>query len=191
MGKYTTKLIDTDTIKKIILAVREGYTHDGIKHRPNAQLATILLLQANLGCRIGDIVNMKVESVVYDGEAWRLNIIEEKTGKARPFLVPTPVKQMIDDYCKANHIESGRLFKITEQAVWKQMRYVTKYLGLSETSCHSLRKAAGLRIYLESGKDIALTTDFYNHSSTAVTMKYLHRSSKQMDEAISKSTVIF
>lgn len=190
MGRYTCKLIDEATLKDIILTIREGYTdHEGIKHRANPQMATILLLQANLGCRIGDIVNLKVENIVFDGEAWRLNLIEEKTGKLRPYIVPSPVKQIIDNYCKLNRIESGRLFTVTEQAVWKQMRYITKYLGLEETSCHSLRKNAALRVYLNSGKDIALTSQFLNHSSPSTSLRYLKRSNKQMDDIISQTSI--
>lgn len=192
MGSFTTRILSNSEIKEIITTIRDGYIEiDGTPHRPNPQIATILLLQANLGCRINDIVHMTVENIEYDGEAWRLNLIEQKTGKPRRFIVPTPVKGLIDSYCKANGITSGRLFDISAQAVWKAMRIVTAHLKMENVSCHSFRKAAGLRVYLDSGKDIALTTQYYNHASTATTMKYLKRSSKQMDDILSKSTCLF
>lgn len=191
MGRYCTKIISDKDAKKIITTIRDGYEDiDGIYHNPNPQIAMILFLQANLGCRINDIVNMTVENIVYDGDAWRLNLIEQKTGKARPFIVPTPIKAKIDEYCKIHDIHSGRLFTIKAPAVWKAMRLVTAYLGMENVSCHSFRKASGLRVYLRSGKDIALTTQFYNHSSTATTMHYLRRSTKQMDDILSKSTCL-
>lgn len=191
MGSYTTRIVSNSEIKDIITNIRDGYEDwEGVPHKPNPQVATILLLQANLGCRINDIVHMTVENIEYDGEAWRLNLIEQKTGKARPFIVPTPVKAIIDNYCEMNDITSGRLFNISAQAVWKAMRQVTAFLGLNNVGTHSFRKASGLRVYLNSGKDIALTTQYYQHNSTATTMKYLKRSSKQMDDIISKSTCL-
>lgn len=190
MGRYTTNLIDNEQISDIITVMRSGYEYNGVKHRSNYQIATILLLQANLGCRIGDIVHLEVENIVFDGEAYRLDMIEEKTGKLRRYIVPTPVKAIIDDWCRMKCITSGRLFNIEEPAVWKQMRAVTGYLNYKNTSCHSFRKACAMRIYNDSGKDIALTSQFLNHSNTSVTMAYLKRSTKQMDEICSQSAVM-
>ena len=190
MGAYCTAIAETDQIKAIIKALESGYTHNGIKHRSNYQIATMMRLQANLGCRIGDIVHLTMENIVYDGEAWRLDMIEQKTGKARRYVIASPVKAMIDRWTEMKCIKSGRLFNIEEPAVWKQLRAVTSYLGYKNISAHSFRKAASLRVYLDSGKDIALTCQYLNHSSPTVTMKYLQRSSKQMDELLSKSAVL-
>lgn len=190
MGAYTTVLIDNNQVKTIIKTLQEGYTYNGVKHRSNYQVATILLLQANLGCRIGDIVHLTVENIVFDGEAWRLNMTEQKTGKKRLYVVATPVKAIIDRWCEMKCITSGRLFTIEEPAVWKQIRAVTGFLGYKDVSAHSFRKNASLRVYMESGKDIALTCQYLNHSSPAVTMRYLQRSSKQMDELLSQSVVM-
>lgn len=191
MGAYTTKMIEDKDVKDIITLIERGYIHDGVYHRPNKQVATILLLQANLGCRINDIVHLTVENFVYDGDIWKLDLIEQKTGKVRNFIVPKDVKNIVDNWCDEKDILHGRLFKITAQAVWKALRPCVDYLGYKNVSCHSLRKAAGMRTYLSSGKDIALVTQFYNHSSPAVSMKYLQRTSKQMDEALSKATLVF
>ena len=117
-------------------------------------------------------------------------MIEQKTGKARRYVVATPVKAVIDDWMRMKCITSGRLFTIEEPAVWKQMRAVTGYLNYTNTSCHSFRKNAAMRVYNDSGKDIAITCQYLNHSSPTVTMRYLQRSSKQMDELLSKSAVL-
>ena len=191
MGSYTTRIAETKEIKDIIEAIAAGYTdNNGITHKPNKQVTTILTLQANLGCRIGDICRLTVESIVFDGDAWKLDMEEQKTGKKRYFIIPSPVKSYIDRWMKDNKIVYGKLFSIGEDAVWKQLRGVTNYLGLDNVSAHSFRKAAALRIYESSGKDIALTSSFLNHSDTKTTLIYLKRSSKQMDEIISKSVCL-
>jgi len=190
MGRYTTELIGTEEITAIIKALRSGYTHDGITHRSNYQVATIMLLQANLGCRIGDIVSLTMENIVYDGEAWRLDMTEEKTGKTRRFVIPSPVKEIIDGWSRMKCISTGRLFEIGEEAVWKQLRYVTAYLGLKNVSAHSFRKAAAYRVYKDSGDDIALTSQYLNHANPSTTLIYLRRTSKQMDDLLSKSVMV-
>lgn len=190
MGKYTTAQAENQQVKNVIECIKNGYKHNGIQHEPNPQIATILLLQANLGCRINDIVNLKAENIVFDGYTWKLDLVEQKTGKRRNFIVTEYTKQIIDAWEKNYKITEGRLFDISAQAVWKQMRAVTDYLGYKDFSCHSIRKNAGLRCYIASGKDIALVSQFYQHSSPAITAQYLKRSSKQMDEALSKAVFI-
>lgn len=190
MGRYVTVLIDDNQVKEIIKTMKSGYTYKGVKHRSNYQVATILLLQANLGCRIGDIVHLEVENIVYDGDAWRLDMTEQKTGKKRLYVVASPVKAIIDDWCRMKCIETGRLFTIEEPAVWKQVRAVTGFLGYKNCSCHSFRKNAAYRVYTDSGKDIALTCQYLNHSSPSTSLRYLKRSAKQMDDILSKSVVM-
>lgn len=190
MGRYTTRMLDDDEIRTIIETLEYGYTHNGVTHRGNHQIATIMLLQANLGCRINDIVNLKAENFKKDGKAWRLDIIEEKTGKNRRFIVPSTVKEIVDAYQEETGKAEGRLFKVSSHAVWKTLRQVTDYLGMENVSAHSFRKAAGMRVYLDSDMDIALTCQFYQHSSPELTMRYLQRNTKQMDELLSRSVFV-
>lgn len=191
MGQYTTRPIDEKELKDIIETIASGFTDvDKVPHKPNKQVATILTLQANLGCRIGDICSLTVENFVKDGDTWRLDMKEQKTGKSRLFIVAKPVKAFIDKWIKEKGITSGNLFSINEYAVWKQLRAVTKVLELDNVSAHSLRKYAALKVYETSGKDIALTSQYLNHSSPKVTALYLKRSSKQMDEVLSQTTTL-
>ena len=190
MGKYETVMAEEKDIKDLLNIIRHGYYDGKTFHRPNPQLATIIILQANLGCRIGDIVNLKTSDFIYDGYAWKLDLIEQKTGKKRNFIVPAPIKEIIDEWTYENSIYSGRLFNITSQCCWKHMRAASAYLGLKDFSFHSIRKLAGLRTYYASGKDIALTCQFYQHSSPTISSHYLKRSSKQMDEALTKAVFL-
>lgn len=187
MGRYQTLAISDHNYRDLIECVRFGYTdNEGVKHRPNLQLATILVLEANLGCRIGDILNLTTDSIILDGSIYKLNIIEQKTGKKRCFIVPKPVKNFIDEYALNSGIASGKLFDIKAGAVWKQLRAVTDYLNLENTSTHSFRKMAACSLYEASGHDIETVCEFLNHSSTAVTRAYIKRSDAQLESAIEK-----
>lgn len=54
------------------------------------------MLEANLGLRISDIVQLRLCDIVKDGNRYRLAIIEQKTGKARVFTVPLALYQFTD-----------------------------------------------------------------------------------------------
>ena len=190
MGRYVTRATTEEDYKKIIKAARNGYTHNGVKHRPNRQLATILVLEANLGCRIGDIINLTTDSIIKDGDFWKLNIVEEKTGKKRTFIVPEEIKAFIDDYTDYKGITSGKIFTVDKPSVWKNMRAISAYLGLTDTSTHSLRKYRANLLYEQTGHDIELVCEFLQHSDTKITRQYIKRSDAQLEKAISSSVTL-
>lgn len=187
MGRYVTRSLDEKNYKELIETIREGYTDfDGVKHRPNKQLATILILEANLGCRIGDILNLTTDSIILDGTVYKLNITEQKTGKKRCFIVPKPVKNFIDAYVREANLYRGPLFDIKAPAVWKQLRAVTAYMGLDDISSHSFRKFAANTLLERSGNNIEVVREFLQHASVITTQTYIRRSDSQMEEAINK-----
>lgn len=49
--------------------------------KPNERIATCLVLEANLGLRISDILNLKMSDIIKDGDRYRLDITEKKTSK--------------------------------------------------------------------------------------------------------------
>lgn len=190
MGEYTTRALSQEEYEKLVKTIRIGYTYKDVKHRPNDQIATILVLEGNLGCRIGDIIALRTDSIIDDGGIWKMNITEEKTGKKRYFIVPKPIKAFIDHYCECNGIMEGRLFDIEAPAVWKQLRAATAYLGLENISTHSLRKKIACDLYEKTGHDIEAVCAFLNHSSVNTTRRYIKRSDAQLEAAISASVNI-
>ena len=189
MGAYTTLAIDQDIYKQIIDTIKDGYTgKDGITHRPAPHMACCLVIQANLGCRIGDILHLSLSSLVRDGDHYRLDIVEQKTGKARRHQVPEPVYNYIRDYCAKNGINpERRLFQFSERAVQKALKAVTDYLDIPQVSTHSFRKFAGQQIYKNSGHDIEVTREFYQHSSLTTTQAYIACNSERLTQAINSS----
>jgi integrase len=190
MGRYTTRSLDRDSYEKLVKTIRCGYEYNGVKHRPNYQIAAILVLEGNLGCRIGDIIALTTDSIVNDGGIWKLNIEEEKTGKKRYFIVPQQVKAFIDEYCRVNGITEGKLFTIKADAVWKQLQAATRYLDYKYTSTHSLRKMAAQAIYENTNHDIEAVSEFLNHSSINTTRHYIKRSDEQLESAIMSAVCI-
>lgn len=80
-----TRAIDEDTFKLIIATIRKGVVNGGVAHKPNERIAVILIIEYNLGLRVGDILNLTMDSFVKEGNRYHLDIYEQKTGKYRKY----------------------------------------------------------------------------------------------------------
>ena len=180
MNKKTVALT-TEQYKNIITAMREGSSF----FRPNERVATALVLEGNLGLRISDIVKLRLCDIVNDGGRYRLSIVEQKTGKQRVFTVPLVIQQYIENYCLRNRIgRMERIFPITAREVQKVLARVCDYLGYEGVSTHSFRKWYATEIYKNNGYDIALVQRLLQHSSAAVTQRYIGIEPERIEQAI-------
>ena len=180
MNKKTTALT-TEQYREIITAMREGSSY----FRPNERIATALVLEGNLGLRISDIVRLRLADIVNDGGRYRLAITEQKTGKQRVFTVPLVIYQYIENYCLRNGIaRTAPLFPITTRQVQKILARVCDYLGYEGISTHSFRKWYATEIYRNNGNDIALVQRLLQHSSAAVTQRYIGIEPQRIEKAI-------
>ena len=176
-----TKALTTEQYKEIIQTVKEGFCGC----RPNERVATALVLEGNLGLRISDIVKLRLCDIVLDGDRYRLEIVEQKTGKSRVFTVPLVIQQYIENYCLRNGLRRDELiFPLTERAIQKQLKIVCDYLGFEGISTHSFRKWYATEIYKNSGYDIALVQRLLQHSSAAITQRYIGMEPQRIEAAI-------
>lgn len=144
------------------------------------------MLEGNLGLRIGDIINLTLKSFRNNGTSIVLDIVEEKTGKNRTFTTPKEVYLVIKEYALDNKLNSeDKLFPLTERAIQKQLKIVCNHLGLENVSTHSFRKFYANEIFNNNNQNIELVRALLQHSTIAVTQKYLGVSSKEIEAAIS------
>ena len=180
MNKKTMAL-STEQYREIIQTMKTGFCGC----RPNERIATALVLEGNLGLRISDVIKLHLSDIVRDGDRYRLEIVEQKTGKRRVFTVPLVIEQYMENYCLRNNIKTTELmFPITERAIQKQLKVVCDYLGYAGISTHSFRKWYATEIYKSSGYDIALVQRLLQHSSAAVTQRYIGIEPQRIEEAI-------
>lgn len=180
MNKKTVTLT-RQQYAEIIETMRNGFTG----FYPNERIATALVLEANLGIRISDVLRLRLSDIIKDGDRYRLAIVEQKTGKERVFTVPVVIWQFLENYCLRNGI--GRkdiIFPITERAVQKQLGIVCDYLGYEGISTHSFRKWFATEIYKNNGYDIALVQRLLQHSSAATTQRYIGIEPQRVERAI-------
>lgn len=183
-----TRAIDEETYKLIISTIQKGFEYQGVMHKPNERIATVLQLEYNLGLRIGDILNLVMDNFMKDGSRYRLDIHEQKTGKYRNFTVPVEIYNFIRDYAYENNIHpKAKLFPITERAVLKHLKVTCDYLGLQGVGTHSFRKAYATNIYVNNHYNIELVRVLLQHSSTVVSQRYIGIGSKELETAIEKN----
>ena len=194
-GNKKTLALTKEQYTEIIETIRSGF----LGSRPNHKIATALVLEANLGIRISDIVQtvnkdgtkregLKLKDIVKDGNRYRLNICEKKTGKSRNFTVPVEIYNYIKQYCVDNEIKSHEpIFPITERAVQKHLKLVCDYLGYEGIGTHSFRKFFATNIYLENNYNVILVQELLQHSDPKITQRYIGISSRDLEEALQKN----
>jgi len=149
------------------------------------KIAFIACLGIYTGLRIGDILRLHWKDLLDQNV---LRLAEEKTGKVREITLHPNLQLMI-----------ARMFKLMKVIDVEQLiflnRYKKKVISLQyinrklqqvasannikvsgNLSSHSLRKTFGRRVYEQNGKTdeaLILLSMIFNHSSTAVTRRYL------------------
>lgn len=187
MPNITTVALTKEQYKEIIETMRTG----GAGFRPNERIATALILEANLGIRISDILALTPKNIIKDGNRYRLNITEIKTKKKRPFTVPKELYVFIKDYCETYEIlPTERMFPYTERNIQKYLKKVTDYLGYENIGTHSFRKFFATDIWEKNGYNIVLVQQLLQHSSPTTTQRYIGLRSEQMEHALNEHIVL-
>jgi len=180
-----TSCINENQFEKIINLIYNG-SGDG-KVRRSKEIAIMLTITGNCGLRIGDCTKLKLNSFIKEGNEYRYNIIEEKTGKKRTCIIPKEIYEIIEEYAKEKGIEDNeQIFKHTIRSIQYKLKNIAKYLGedYKDISTHSFRKCAGMRMYKKSGNNIELTRKFLNHSSVNTTQRYLGVNDEEINKII-------
>lgn len=178
--------LTTDQYKTLIQAIRKG----GHGYRANPRIAAALTVEGNLGLRIGDVLRLRMCDIVRTNRGYKLNIAEQKTGKKRTFIVPDGVYEFLKTYCAENSIAAGeQIFPITVQAVQKHLRTVCRDLGYANVSTHSFRKWCATDIY-NATHDIVLVQHLLQHSSAAITQRYIGIDDEKVNQAIVNHALI-
>lgn len=181
MANKTTVALTTKQYEDIIHTMQKG----GAGFRSNSRIATALILEANLGLRIEDILSLRLQDIIQDGSRYRLDIVEDKSGKKRTFTVPFPIYQFIENYCLKNHIKRDEIiFPITERSVQKYLKKVVEYLGMEHIGTHSFRKYYATEIYNHNNRDIVLVQSLLQHSSPSITQRYINIAPEKVENAI-------
>ena len=192
MANKKTRALTDDEFAQIIQTIQRGYiTADGKKIKPNIRVSVALTLQANLGLRIGDIINLKLSDIVKDGNRYRLDITEQKTGKKREFTVANEIYTYLQSYALENSIRPNqKLFPITVRQVQKHLQITAEYLNLENIRTHSFRKFFAVSVYNNNNYNVELVRTLLNHSNVTVTQRYLSIENRLVELALQNHIVL-
>ena len=154
--------------------------------KPSKTIAIILQVEANTGLRIGDVLRLRLDDIIHDGNRFRFHMREHKTGKLRTFTVPDPIYHMLEKYANKNGIShDAPLFNMTVRNVQRKLDQVTDYLGYRYLGTHSFRKRFATCAY-ETCHDIEIVRRLMQHSSSAVTLRYIGISDDKIEKVLRK-----
>lgn len=151
----------------------------------------MFVLGINSGLRIQDLLDLEVMDVL-DGKKVRdrISIREGKTNKMKDFPIGENAKKAIKEYLDSRqHTPLEPLFPsrkgkaaISRVQAWKIINDAARSIGITDNiGTHTLRKTFGYHAY-QSGQDITLIQKLLNHSSPAVTLRYIGITQDQMDD---------
>ena len=153
----------------------------------------LFIMGINNGLRAGDLLKLKVGQVRRLKPGLSITIRESKTGKDNILMVnkavAKPIKGYIDkvalgddDYLFASR-KTGK--PLTIQAVNALVKKWTLAINLKGNyGAHSLRKTFGCVQRVKYGVGFEVLAKRFNHSSPAITMRYLGLSSDEVNEVL-------
>jgi integrase len=162
--------------KRQILAMSEFYLRKG-------QLRNHLLIVMGLytALRVSDLLLISWDDVYDFGRGCvrtHIHLVEKKTRKPKTVALNKSIVAALT-LCLDAARPGAFLFANTRTGkaisriqAYRIIRDAGESLGLGRVSCHSLRKTLGYHA-LQSGIQSDLIMDLYNHSSLAVTRRYL------------------
>jgi integrase len=144
----------------------------------------LIVLGIHTALRISDLLRLRWKDV-YDFDTKRIRqtvtIVEKKTGKTKVFALNKSAVKALLLFLSRNAIrpdgfliENARTGKaIGRIQAYRVIRGAAKALRIgTRVSCHSLRKTFGYHAW-KNGVSPAVLMEIYNHSSFAVTRRYL------------------
>jgi len=177
--------------KKIIQRVK-----DAMRAEEDYKFLTLFVLGINTGLRISDLLGLRWEDVYSKGKLHsRIVLVEKKTGKRQEIPLGKTVIDVLKEY-KANATPEGFLFPtkrnprykkpdkaLSFQYVYRRLNYYLQVrAGFTEpVGCHTLRKTFGYQAYL-AGWDLYRIQECLNHSSPAITRRYIDLSQDDKDQ---------
>ena len=149
------------------------------------KVAYALLLQANLGLRIGDILKLKLNDFVPNGKGeFKITVKEQKTNKVKDVVINSDLYRDIKLYTLENNIKPDEpIVKMSVRNVQIQLKIVCDTLGFNNVSTHSFRKFYAMRMFEDNNYNFEVVRDLLNHSNIAVTQKYLGVTSEEIERA--------
>ena len=173
INKTTEPIRNKKTLKAIELYLKN------INYRNYALFKT----QLNTGLRISDVIKLKYDDFFLENGKFKkhIELTEKKTKKNKVIFINDDLKKTIRSLVERYKLNKGSyLFKsrkgqnrpITTTQAHRIYKNIGDIFNLPNFNTHSIRKTFCYYIY-QKNKDINLIMKLMNHSSTAITLRYI------------------
>ena len=137
----------------------------------------------NVGMRVNDLLSIEWKDIFKPGTKQFNEYFtpkEQKTKKVRQIFINKSFRAAVKEYLKyVSDVKlEGYVFtnrqgnRLSDASVDKMLKLLEKELNLENVSTHSLRKTFAYHLYMQTN-DISLIQEILQHSSVAVTRRYL------------------
>ena len=153
----------------------------------------LFIMGINNGLRAGDLVKLRIKDVRYLKVGDTLTIKEGKTGKDNVLVINKTVYKALKTFLDliqpddADFLFASRKgdSHLQSQAVSKMVKKWTKAINLKGNyGAHTLRKTWGYVQRTVHGVGFEIICKRYNHSSPAITMRYLGIQDKEVHSTL-------
>ncbi|WP_418637602.1 tyrosine-type recombinase/integrase [Winogradskyella sp.] len=157
-----------------------------IKNDKNYKLGFLVVLGINSGLRISDLLSLKFSDLESDS----ITLLEKKTNKKRIIRINDNIKDAFALLKTRVDEHEGYIFTSNQNTVYSTQyvnRKIKEFFGTKNLSVttHSLRKTFGRQVYAnnnETDKALLYLSDLFNHSSPAITKRYLGIRQEELDD---------
>ena len=164
-----------------------------ILRKTNLRDYLLFVMGINVGLRISDLLKLKFRDLI-DDKGNILDVIkikEVKTGKTKTFSINKSVKRTLSEYMKEVDHWPGKFLFCSRKGENKPISRVQAYRIINEAcriakikgsiGTHTLRKTFGYWAY-KQGIDITLLMRIFNHSSPAITLRYIGITQEEIND---------
>ena len=159
----------------------------------NSRNYLLFVMGINNGLRTGDILKLKVEDVKKLKPGQSIVIRESKTGKNNILMINKTVYKALQTFLEDTKSKKGEYLFASQKnrkplkihSVNALVKKWTKEINLSGNyGSHTLRKTFGYIQRTEFGVGFEVLAKRFNHTSPAITMRYLGLTSGEVNEVL-------
>lgn len=178
--------------KKEINAMRDVLKLQGDDLMTTGRISHRNLMLFNFGCatglRVSDIVKLKVRDI--KGKE-NLAIREKKTGKISRAFINSSLTKELNAYIKFMKLgkndylfPSGKHgYHLSTTQVYRFLKQAGHMIGRDDITTHTMRRTFGYQFYKQT-HDIAMLQKILNHSSPAITRRYIGIEQEEINNAL-------
>ncbi len=177
--------------KKKIDAVKKYFLGSG-----NIRDYALFVVGINTGLRIADLLELKWKDVLTEKKKFKkaISIREKKTSKEKRFPINENAQEALrrtlkefntdlDYNCPIFISRNGNKKPLSRYQAWRSIKTVCAAVGVNENvGTHTLRKTWGYWAW-KSGIPLPIIMEVLNHSSIAVTKRYLGITQDEINKA--------